>query len=432
MERGRILIVEADGPFALGLAGVLSDAGHATAVVASGAEAEREVEERPPALLLIRAELPDVPGFALCARLRRRHGAAGVPVILLSSEAAPDAMLAHARTPGAADGYLAIPFDTGALVEMAGRLAAAAPDPAGRNATSARPDGPLPDGAPPPVPRRERRDRMEADDRRFLDRTFRSVSARAASTAPAAPGSRPPLRRELLGSPEGRAALLRDDLREREAQIASIAGLWEVREREVASVEDRVHRAEVAAEQARLESEELRRRLAEARELLERREREHGAALQDLLMERFGREKDAIEVVASLERNAHQLRSEAARRDDELARGALAVAAAEAAARRDQARRDDLEAHHEEARGDLAAAREAERDVAEAHGAREAELVAALADAEGRRAAEEQDRRATEALLRRREEDLARAREEHEREVTRLALALAERSGPVG
>jgi hypothetical protein len=30
MDPGRVLIVEADGPFALGLAGVLSDAGHDT------------------------------------------------------------------------------------------------------------------------------------------------------------------------------------------------------------------------------------------------------------------------------------------------------------------------------------------------------------------------------------------------------------------
>jgi len=450
MEPKRVLIVEPDGPFALSLASLFQGDGFTTALARSAAEAERAVAERPPHLLLLRAELPDISGFYLSGRIRRSPAAAGVPIILLSSEAVPEAFAEHARSPAAADGYLSMPLDTQALAEMARRLLEAgtaepADDavlaegaepavevPVGRPAA----ERPASEPAPPPVPVRARRESLTDEDRLFLDRTFRSLSDRRQALILESYRRRPPPRRDLLSSPEGRVALLREELKEREAQVARLSELWEVREREVASTGERVHKKDVELQSLKLQAEELARKLAAARELLLTREREHGASIQDLLLEKFGQEKELIEVVASSERRIHELERELRLRDDDLARRKLALDAAaeessrlehrlreaEAQAEARQAemakeisrREEDLQALGRElaqSQGALAAAfrerdeREAAaRSAAEAFQARVLDREAALRELEERLAAGSRECHRLEELLRRKEE----------------------------
>ena len=59
---------------------------------------------------------------------RRRHdrATARLPLVLYSSDTPPEVLAEHARTPWAANGYLAMPLDTTALSKLAGRLLAAA------------------------------------------------------------------------------------------------------------------------------------------------------------------------------------------------------------------------------------------------------------------------------------------------------------------
>lgn len=351
MDPKRVLIVEPDGPFALSLASLFQGDGFSTAVARSAAEAEHAVAERPPHLLLLRAELPDVSGFYLAGRIRRSPTAAGVPIILFSSEAVPEAFAEHARTAAAADGYLAMPLDTDALTALARRLLEAGAvepaddavladgsEPAVEVAVGRVPEpSPRTEPAPPPVPQRVRRQSLTDEDRLFLDRTFRSVSDRRQALILESYRRRPPPRRDLLSSPEGRLTLLREELKEREAQIARLSELWEVREREVASADERVHKKDVELQSIKLQAEELARKLAAAREMLLQREREHGASIQDLLLEKFGQEKELIEVVASSERRIHELKRELRARDDDLARRKLALeAAAEESSRLEQ------------------------------------------------------------------------------------------------
>jgi ParB family chromosome partitioning protein len=452
MDPKRVLIVEPDGSFALSLASLFQGDGFATAVARSAAEAERAVAERPPHLLLLRAELPDVSGFYLAGRFRRSPAAAGVPIILFSSEAVPEAFAEHARTAAAADEYLAMPLDTEALAEMARRLlevgtAEPADDAVLEGAESAVevPVGRAPEPAhsaepaPPPVPLRARRQSLTDEDRLFLDRTFRSLSDRRQALILESYRRRPPPRRDLLSSPEGRVALLREELKEREAQIARLSELWEVREREVASADERVHKKDVELQGIKLQAEELARKLAATREMLLQREREHGASIQDLLLEKFGQEKELIEVVASSERRIHELQREVRMRDDDLARRKLALeAAAEESSRLEQRlseaqaqaearqaelarelsrREEDLQAAGRElaqAREALAGAfREREevqaaaRSAAEAFQARVDDREGALRELEERLATEVRECRRLEDLLRRREEALA-------------------------
>jgi len=477
MTPTHVLIVEPDVGFALSIASLFQDDGCATSVARSAAEAEREVATRPPGLVLVRAELPDVSGFSLCARLRRLPAAAGVPVVVLSSEATPEAFAEHARTSGAADGYLAMPLDTAALLELARRLLVAGPaeaaddavlvdgaEPAvevqmGRLAAPAAPHEP----APPPVPQRAQRHSLTDEDRLFLDRTFRSVADRRPWLVAESYRRRPPPRRDLRSTPEGRVELLREELKEREAQIARLSELWEVREREVASAGDRVHRKDVEMQGVKLQAEELARKLAAARELFLQREQEHGASIQDLLLEKFGQEKELIEVVAASERRIHELQRELRLRDDDLATRRLALESAaeeigklerqlgeekahadsrEAEAARQLSRREEdlLGAGRElaQARAALEQAwrereelRAASRSAAEAFQARVHDREAALREREERLAAAVEERRGAEESARRLEEELARRRAEGAREVEALRAEVEALRGEV-
>ena len=116
----RVLIVEPDHTFALSLASLFREDGCVTPVAASAAEAEREIAARRPDLCVIRAELPDLSGFSLCAHLRHEPATARLPLVLYSSETPAESLAEHARTPWAANGYLAMPLDTEALSRLAG------------------------------------------------------------------------------------------------------------------------------------------------------------------------------------------------------------------------------------------------------------------------------------------------------------------------
>lgn len=386
MGEPRILIVEPDRAFALSLASCLREGGLATEVAGTAGDAELALAARPPGLLLLRAELPDLSGFSLCARLRQGGRGARLPVLLYSSETGPAALEAHARTPYAASAYLGMPLDTAGLAALVRRLLAEAEpalleedqvvalEPPPGRATPRAPAAP----GPPRLPRRERRDALTPEDRAFVARAFGSVGERRAELAAEAGRGRPPPRRDLMATPEGRLALLREDLRWREAQLARLAELWEVREREVAGADERVHAAAVEVQRALLEAEARRGEVDGLRARLREAERAHGASLDGLLLEKAREEKELIEVVAATEQRVHEgegrLRDEAARcaaLEGVLARAEARVAALE----RQVADRDGQLAEARHAAEWAAAERQAEQA---AGAARERALAEAL------------------------------------------------------
>src|SRR4051794_4786658 len=117
MDR-RVLIVESEADFALSMASVLKNAGYNTAMAATAADAQRELELRRPDLVVVRAELPDQSGFVLCGHIKKGKFGPNVPVVLLSSETSAEGLQQHAQSGNAADGYLAIPFEMGELAQL--------------------------------------------------------------------------------------------------------------------------------------------------------------------------------------------------------------------------------------------------------------------------------------------------------------------------
>ncbi len=419
MDSKRILIVEPDSAFALSLASVYRGEGCATGVAPTAADAEREMAARAPDLVVVRAELPDLSGFTLCGRLRRDRP--GLPVVLFSSESAPEALAEHARSPGAADAYLAMPLDTAALARISRQLLQA-PQPVEladdavleeSPAVEVRlgepqPPGPGPTPAPPPVPRHGHRGSprsgLNDEDRIFVERTFQSIAERRADLVAESHRRRPPPPRHLFHSPEGKLALLREDLKVREAQIARLSQIWEAREAQLSHGDERLHDKEVEIQGLKLQVDELLRRLDEARDAFVQKEREHGASIEGMLLEKFSQEKDLIEVVAGKERRVNELEREVRLRDDDLARRKVALdGAVEEISRLERQLRTERE--RTEAR---------ERELTSLLGARETELGASQRTlAEARAAAAQQAREAEEvaASLAGVEAELAEARE---------------------
>lgn len=329
MER-RVLIVESQNDFALSMATVLKSAGYQTAMAATAAEAQRELEKRRPDLIIVRAELPDQSGFTLCGQIKKGKWGQNLKVLLLSSDTGVEGLNQHRQTQGAADGYLLIPFEMGELASMSVGISppgGEAPREGGSHEGALASPPPLrgtaPAGGPPRLPRRERRSAITEEDRTFLERSFQSIADRKAELlAESRQLRRPPPRRDLMGTPEGKVQLLRDELKVREAQIARISEIWNVRERELLSVEDRLHEKDVELQGLKMQVDDMLRRFNEAQQSMLQKEREHGATVDGLLLQKFSAEKELIEVVASKEKDINVLRREVSGRDDELARRA--------------------------------------------------------------------------------------------------------------
>lgn len=348
MER-RVLIVESQNDFALTLASVLKHAGYSTSLAGSSADAQRELEKRRPDLVVLRAELPDQSGFVLCGNIRKGRFGSNLPVILVSSDVAPEALQQHAQSANAANGYLAIPFEMGELTRLTQTIVP--PQAAQPGATQSDGDemeqsldsalsgkGPrtdelpaavppplkaAPAGGPPRLPRRERRSALTDEDKAFLDRAFVSIADRKAELlAESREVRRSAPRREMMSGPEAKIQILRDELKVREAQIARISEIWSVRERELLSVEDRLNEKDVEIQGLKIQLDDLGRRLNESQNTLVEKEREHGRQVEDLLLQKFIGEKEVIEVVSAKEKDINMLRREISAKEEELARRA--------------------------------------------------------------------------------------------------------------
>src|SRR5713101_2638700 len=324
MER-RILIVESQNDFALSMASVLKGAGYQTAMANSAADAQRELQKRRPDLVVLRAELPDQSGFVLCGQIKKGRFGQALPVLLLSSDVGKDGLTEHSQGTGAADAYLSIPFEMTDLAAVTSQIVPLAPSET--NGAESPEDGeaavppPMPasPGGPPKIPRRERRSAITEEDKGFLDRAFQSIADRKAELiAESHQLRRSAPRRELMSTPEGKIQVLREELKFRESQLARISEIWAVRERELLSVEDRLHEKDVEVQGLKMQVDDLLRRFNDAQQAMLQKEREHGATVDDLLLQRVANEKDLIEVVASKEKEINVLRQEVSARADEL------------------------------------------------------------------------------------------------------------------
>jgi len=102
----RILVVEDDKLLSEGLVSVLSHAGHAVDVTASGIHADTLLGKASYDLLVLDIGLPDIDGFEILRRVRARRSSIGV-LVLTARDAVEDRV--HGLDLGA-DDYLTKPF----------------------------------------------------------------------------------------------------------------------------------------------------------------------------------------------------------------------------------------------------------------------------------------------------------------------------------
>jgi signal transduction histidine kinase/CheY-like chemotaxis protein len=82
---GHVLIVDGDATSRTLLSQVLHDAGFATVEAATAADALRELDRRPPALLVLDLMLPGSDGFDVLDELRRRSDRHAIPVLVVTA-----------------------------------------------------------------------------------------------------------------------------------------------------------------------------------------------------------------------------------------------------------------------------------------------------------------------------------------------------------
>lgn len=116
MSRGRILIVDDEPEVAAVVAAIVRREGYEPATAANAETALKQVDARPPALILLDVMLPGMDGFEFLRALRRRSE---VPVIFLTGKGEELDKVSGLRL--GADDYVAKPFSP---QELMARIAA--------------------------------------------------------------------------------------------------------------------------------------------------------------------------------------------------------------------------------------------------------------------------------------------------------------------
>ena len=116
----RVVVVEDDEDLAFSVVYALRKEGrYEVDRYASGAEALDRIVVRPPDLVLLDLNLPDVDGLTICRELRRAEGTRGIPIVMLTARAEErDKLLGFDL---GADDYVTKPFS---MKELLARVAA--------------------------------------------------------------------------------------------------------------------------------------------------------------------------------------------------------------------------------------------------------------------------------------------------------------------
>lgn len=254
---------------------VLASQGVASQVMADGDVLEF-VRTTTPNLILMNVELPRNNGYSLCNRLKRQPDLKGIPIILTSGEATPEAFAQHQSTPTPADAYLRKPFSMEQLLAEAQKLIPGfqvssvgemprLPD-AVPVASEASAEAPRDENAPPP--RRGAKDkptgphapvRPDGEAKQSRGRgatpTLDEILAQERADEPVAP---PP----SSAGPEAKLQFLRESLKRRESDLVRARELWAQRDRDILAMQDQLDRKERELERAKKAREDLVAELA--------------------------------------------------------------------------------------------------------------------------------------------------------------------------
>ncbi len=114
----RALIIEAEEQSASQIAQVAKAHGLSPLVISHGPTALTEAKVHPPELIVISAELPNMSGYALCAKFKKHQPLQHIPLILTSSNATLETFEHHKKLKTRADGYLMKPFEDRSLRKL--------------------------------------------------------------------------------------------------------------------------------------------------------------------------------------------------------------------------------------------------------------------------------------------------------------------------
>lgn len=114
-KSSRVLIVEDEESILLSLQFLLGKEGHTVTTARDGVAALRELQVRPPDLVLLDVMLPLIDGFELCRLIRENPALRGTRIMLVTARGR-EAEIARGLAMGA-DAYLTKPFSTRDLMD---------------------------------------------------------------------------------------------------------------------------------------------------------------------------------------------------------------------------------------------------------------------------------------------------------------------------
>jgi len=118
----RILLIDSDEAFAQGLSTAIQARGFSATLATDSERGIALAKQENPDLIVVCVEAQPTNGYMLCTRLKKDEQLKGIPVILTSANASPDAFEKHKKLKTRAEEYLTKPFTPTVMLERASSL----------------------------------------------------------------------------------------------------------------------------------------------------------------------------------------------------------------------------------------------------------------------------------------------------------------------
>jgi CheY-like chemotaxis protein len=118
----KILLIEADAPFAEELTSALEAHGLDVRATGDGRDGFELAKEWGPDAIVLCVELPGMSGYVICQKLKKDEGLKPIPLVITSAEATPETFEKHKTLKVRAEDYLLKPFTGTALLASLGSL----------------------------------------------------------------------------------------------------------------------------------------------------------------------------------------------------------------------------------------------------------------------------------------------------------------------
>ncbi|MCP4499523.1 MAG: hypothetical protein GY822_06105 [Deltaproteobacteria bacterium] len=308
----RALIAEPDLDEARKQAAILTEAGYDVSIFAEG-DLIRELHNNTPDVVILRHERRGQSGLALVGRLKRQGTVSATSVVLSTSDLTKDAIEKHQNQKFCADTYIRLPVSRVELLTAAASVPEVLEvDDVAEVEGIPEPPMTLLDGfAPPPgtgafaalpntIPTTPgmMNDAMGLSeaDLSFVEGVFDNIEGdgEPVKAAPRKVASG-------LSGPDRKVALLQESLRQREAEIAKLKGMWNSRSQQYEVAEEAFGQKDVEVAGLRLKIDELKQEVEEAHLDTERRTLDFGKSIGEQYENHSLEEVQLIQEVASKE-----------------------------------------------------------------------------------------------------------------------------------